>query len=86
MKYTISEDLRHTIHGIKLCAEKISGEDYKNIKIKDSCSEDLGLDSLNQVEFIMELEKYFNIIINDDQSENIVTLKDAVEWVNKLKE
>ena len=42
---------------------------------------DLGADSLDTVELIMELEKEFNITIPDDQAEKIVTVGDAISYV-----
>lgn len=43
---------------------------------------DLGLDSLDQVEITMELEDEFNIELTDQVAEKIFTVKDAVEAVN----
>ena len=42
---------------------------------------DLGADSLETVEMIMELEKEFNITIPDDQAEKIATVGDAISYV-----
>ena len=42
---------------------------------------DLGADSLDTVELIMELEKEFNITIPDDQAEKITTVGDAISYV-----
>ena len=42
---------------------------------------DLGADSLDTVELIMELEKEFNITIPDDQAEKIATVGDAIAYV-----
>lgn len=42
---------------------------------------DLGADSLDTVELIMELEKEFNITIPDADAEKIVTVGDAIEYV-----
>ena len=44
---------------------------------------DLGADSLDTVELIMEFEKEFNIAIPDDQAENISTVGQAVEHIEK---
>lgn len=45
--------------------------------------EDLGADSLDMVELIMELEKEFNIEINDEVAENLHTVNDVVEYIDK---
>ena len=42
---------------------------------------DLGADSLDTVELIMELEKEFGMSIPDDQAENISTVQDAVDYI-----
>lgn len=44
----------------------------------------LGADSLDAIEIIMELEKEFNIEISDDIVENLNTVKDHVDIVEKL--
>ncbi|MDR1006051.1 MAG: acyl carrier protein [Bacteroidales bacterium] len=42
---------------------------------------DLGADSLDTVELIMELEKEFNLSIPDDQAEKIATVGDAIAYI-----
>ena len=46
-----------------------------------SFTNDLGADSLDTVELIMEFEKEFNIAIPDDQAESIGTVGDAVKYI-----
>ena len=46
-----------------------------------SFTNDLGADSLDTVELIMELEKEFNIAIPDDQAEKIQTVGDAISYI-----
>ena len=46
-----------------------------------SFTNDLGADSLDTVELIMEFEKEFNIAIQDDQAEKIQTVGDAVSYI-----
>lgn len=48
-----------------------------------SFTNDLGADSLDTVELIMEFEKEFNIAIPDDQAETIQTVGDAVAYIEK---
>ena len=50
-----------------------------------SFTQDLGLDSLDTVELIMEFEKDFGITIPDDQAEGIKTVNDAVAYIENNK-
>ena len=45
---------------------------------------DLGADSLDTVELIMEFEKEFNIQIPDDQAENIATVGQAISYIENI--
>jgi acyl carrier protein len=45
--------------------------------------DDLGADSLDQVELIMAMEEEFNISIPDEDAEKIVTVQDAVNYIKK---
>ena len=47
--------------------------------------QDLGADSLDTVELIMEFEKEFGISIPDDQSEKIQTVGDAIKFIEDAK-
>lgn len=48
-------------------------------------AQDLGADSLDTVELIMEFEKEFGIQIPDDQSETIQTVGDAIKYIEDAK-
>ena len=52
-------------------------------EVTDSASftNDLGADSLDTVELIMEFEKEFDIQIPDDKAENIATVEDAISFI-----
>ena len=45
--------------------------------------DDLGADSLDQVELIMAMEEEFDISIPDEDAEKIATVKDAIDYINK---
>jgi acyl carrier protein len=45
--------------------------------------EDLGADSLDQVELIMAFEEEFGVEISDDEAEKIRKVKDAVDYIEK---
>ena len=49
--------------------------------------EDLGADSLDTVELVMALEEEFETEIPDEDAEKIITIQDAIDYINKhLKE
>lgn len=45
--------------------------------------DDLGADSLDQVELIMAMEEEFDVSIPDEDAENIGTVQDAINYVQK---
>ena len=45
--------------------------------------DDLGADSLDQVELIMAMEEEFNVSISDEDAEKILTVQDAIDYVQK---
>ena len=57
------------------------GVDEKEVTPQASFTNDLGADSLDTVELIMEFEKEFNIAIPDDQAEKISTVGEAVAYI-----
>ncbi len=57
------------------------GVDESEVTMESSFTNDLGADSLDTVELIMEFEKEFNIAIPDDQAENIGTVGEAVNYI-----
>ena len=58
--------------------KKFSEEDYGKNLIKD-----LGLDSLDTVELIMELESNFDIAISDDDAKTLQTINDIFAYLEK---
>jgi len=59
------------------------GVDEAEVSPEASFTNDLGADSLDTVELIMEFEKEFDIQIPDDQAEAIVTVGDAISFIEK---
>ncbi len=64
----------------KIIIEKL-GVEESEVTIDASFTNDLGADSLDTVELIMEFEKEFGISIPDDQAENIATVGQAVAYL-----
>ncbi|MGP1464322.1 MAG: acyl carrier protein [Prevotella koreensis] len=63
-----------------IIVEKL-GVNEEEVKPEASFTNDLGADSLDTVELIMEFEKEFNISIPDDQAEKISTVGDAIAYI-----
>ena len=61
------------------------GVDENEVVAEASFTNDLGADSLDTVELIMEFEKEFNIAIPDDQAEKIQTVGDAISYIEENK-
>ena len=62
------------------------GVDEAEVTNEASFTNDLGADSLDTVELIMEFEKEFNIAIPNDQAEKIGTVGQAVDYItNNVK-
>ena len=59
------------------------GVEESEVTTEASFTNDLGADSLDTVELIMEFEKEFNIAIPDDQAESIQTVGDAISYIEK---
>ena len=57
------------------------GVDENKITKEATFIDDLGADSLDTVEIIMDFEEEFNIEIPDEDAEKIVTVKDAIDFI-----
>jgi len=59
------------------------GIEASTVKPAASFVDDLGADSLDRVELVMALEEAFGVEIPDDDAEKIVTVQDAIDYVQK---
>ena len=66
----------------KVVAEQLE-RDESEIESSSSFEEDLGADSLAQVELIMAFEEAFEIEIPDEDAEKIETIQDAVNYIDE---
>jgi len=69
---------------VSIIVDKL-GVDEAEVTSEASFTNDLGADSLDTVELIMEFEKEFNIAIPDDQAEKIQTVGEAVSYIEDNK-
>jgi acyl carrier protein len=69
---------------VSIIVDKL-GVEPAEVTNEASFTNDLGADSLDTVELIMEFEKEFNIAIPDDQAEKIATVGDAVSYIEEKK-
>jgi acyl carrier protein len=69
---------------VPIIAEKL-GVDPSEVTMEASFTNDLGADSLDTVELMMEFEKNFNLSIPDDQQESIQTVGDVVRLIEKMR-
>jgi len=64
----------------KIIAEQLGVEEAKVVP-EASFVEDLGADSLDTVELVMALEEHFDTEIPDEDAQKILTVKDAIQYV-----
>ena len=65
---------------IKIIAEKLS-VDVEEVVPEASFVDDLGADSLDLVELIMSMEEEFEIDISDEEAEKLLTVQDALDYI-----
>jgi acyl carrier protein len=77
-KLKINKDVRYKV--VAIIVDKLNVEESE-VSNEASFTNDLGADSLDTVELIMEFEKQFNISIPDDKAEGIQTVGDAIDYI-----
>ncbi len=80
IKITIMSDIATRVK--KIIVDKL-GVDEAEVTLEASFTNDLGADSLDTVELIMEFEKEFNISIPDEQAETITTVGQAITYLEE---
>jgi acyl carrier protein len=74
----MATDIEDTVKSI--IVDKL-GVDESDVSREASFTNDLGADSLDTVELIMEFEKEFDLTIPDEEAEEIATVGDAVDYL-----
>ena len=80
LKFKNMSDVKSRV--IAIIVDKL-GVDEGEVVADASFTNDLGADSLDTVELIMEFEKEFDIQIPDDQAENISTVGQAIQYIEQ---
>ena len=75
----MSEDVSSKVK--KIVADHL-GIDEAKVTEESSFIDDLGADSLDTVELVMAFEEKFNIEIPDDAAETILTVQNAIDYIN----
>jgi len=60
----------------------VLGVKIEDVKAESKFVDDLGADSLDLVELIMSLEDKFSIEISDEEAEKIISVKDALDYID----
>jgi acyl carrier protein len=76
----MANEIEDTVKSI--IVEKL-GVDESDVTPDASITNDLGADSLDTVELIMEFEKEFDLTIPDEEAEEIATVGDAIDYLEE---
>lgn len=79
----MATNIEDTVNSI--IVEKL-GVDESDVNPDASITNDLGADSLDTVELIMEFEKEFDLTIPDEEAEEIATVGDAIDYLEEKVE
>jgi acyl carrier protein len=64
-------------------ADKLGWDDLEEIKDSSNLQYDLGADSLDLIELLLEFEKEFNVLIPDELAEKVSTISDVYECIEE---
>lgn len=68
---------------IELVSKKVDADIF-NVTLDANFQDDLGFDSLDAIEILMEAEREFGITIPDDKIEHIKTIREAIDLIMEL--
>ncbi len=77
------EKQKEIVEKVKQIISEQLGVEEAEVTASASFTDDLGADSLDQVELVMALEENFDIEIPDDAAEKIRTVQDAIDYIDK---
>ena len=76
-------DKKEMTEKVKQIISEQLGVDEGEVTPSASFVDDLGADSLDQVELVMALEEGFDLEISDEDAEKIRTVQDAIDYIDK---
>ncbi|HKD01786.1 MAG TPA: acyl carrier protein [Terriglobales bacterium] len=76
-------DKKEMTEKVKQIISEQLGVDEGEVTASASFVDDLGADSLDQVELVMALEEAFDLEISDEDAEKIRTVQDAIDYIDK---
>jgi acyl carrier protein len=74
---------KEVVEKVKQIISEQLGVDEGEVTPSASFVDDLGADSLDQVELVMALEEAFDVEIPDEDAEKIRTVQDAIDYIDK---
>jgi acyl carrier protein len=74
---------KEIVEKVKLIISEQLGVDEAEVTSSASFMDDLGADSLDQVELVMALEDDFDLAVSDEDVEKLLTVQDAIDYVDK---
>ena len=74
---------KEIVEKVKLIISEQLGVDEAEVTSSASFTDDLGADSLDQVELVMALEEEFDLDVSDEDVEKMLTVQDAIDYVDK---
>ena len=77
------DKLKEISEKVKQIVSEQLGVDEAEVTPSASFTDDLGADSLDQVELVMALEEAFDLEISDEDVEKIRTVQDAIDYIDK---
>jgi acyl carrier protein len=77
------EEKKEIVEKVKQIISEQLGVDENEVTPSASFVDDLGADSLDQVELVMALEEHFGVEIPDEDAEKLRTVQDAIAYIDK---
>jgi acyl carrier protein len=79
----MAEEKKEIVEKVKQIISEQLGVDENEVTPSASFVDDLGADSLDQVELVMALEEHFGVEIPDEDAEKLRTVQDAIGYIDK---